>query len=346
MPGILLDASNPFFDPNIIELVNGIKSAMQGMSLVTVAKEMASALALIYIAVRAYAMIAGEGRLEVIPLFRPFLINLVILNMGAFTSILSYPGRQAEGIMKTSFEANAQLINELQDEKVLLNDRMIERLYTTADSAKAREHLANEDDWTASLENAVADIGIDLTLYARLATLKLQLMFTDVITRATIGVFKGVAYCLFFITAIILIILSVIGPIAMALSIAGAFKDSWIHWAGKVISVSFYNAIGFIVLNVSCAILDYGFQQENDRLRQITETISQEDFINKVIHLDSYIGYLFIAIIVAIAGVGCTPLISTWFISTQGGGGFASAMARAPTQFMNSATKALGGGRR
>src|SRR5690242_4223441 len=111
MTGILLDTSSPFFDPNIIDLVNGIKAAMQGMSLVSVAKQMASALALIYMAVRAYAMIAGEGRLEIIPLFRPFIINLVILNMGAFINVLSYPGKQAEGLMQSSFSENAQLIN-------------------------------------------------------------------------------------------------------------------------------------------------------------------------------------------------------------------------------------------
>ena len=336
---ILLDTSNPFWDPQIIGFVDQIKSAMQGMSLISVAKEIAAALSLIYIAVRAYAMIAGEGKLEIIPLFRPFIINLVILNLGTFMTILTYPGKQAETLMATSFNANAQLINQLQDQKTLLNDKLLTRLYGTADSAKAQNALTTSDDHFAFLENAIADVGIDLTMYARLATLKLQLMFTDIITKATIGVFKGVAYCLFFISAIIMIILSAIGPISLAFSIGGAFKDSWIHWAGKVIAVSFYNAIGFIVLNVSCAILDYGFQQEIDRLQQIVDEVDQIKFISLVMHLDSYIGYLFIAIIVAIAGVGCTPLVSTWFISTSGAGGFSGALANAPGRLLNMAKK-------
>lgn len=337
LPNILLDTSNPFWDPQIIGFVDQIKSAMQGMSLVSVAKEIAAALSLIYIAVRAYAMIAGEGKLEIIPLFRPFIINLVILNLGTFMTALTYPGKQAETLMATSFNANAQLINELQDQKTLLNDKLIIRLYGTADSAKAKFAQENTDIALASLENAIANVGIDLTMYARLSTLKLQLMFNDLITKTTIGVFKGVAYCLFFISAIIMIILSAIGPIALAFSIGGAFKDSWIHWAGKVIAVSFYNAIGFIVLNVSCAILDYGFQQEIDRLQQIVSEADQIKFISLVMHLDFYIGYLFIAIIVAIAGVASTPLVSTWFISTSGAGGFAGSVASAPGRILNMA---------
>src|ERR1700712_187280 len=299
--GILLDASNPFWDPNIMNLIKGIQAALPQQPLVTVAKQIAAALALIYIAFRAYAMISGDGKLEVMPLFRPFIINLVILNLGSFMTLLQYPGNQAETLLATSFDSNAALINTLQDQKIILHDSLLNKLYRAAEAMKAQERTSHEDDTFTTLEDMTSDIGIDLTLYARLASVKMEMMFQDIINNVVIGIFKGIAYCLFFISVIIMYILSVVGPISLAFSISGAFKDSWIHWAGKVIAVSFYNAIGFIVLNISCAILDYGFQQEIDRLKQLMAETDDAFFYNAVLHADAYLGYLFIAIVVAIA---------------------------------------------
>lgn len=340
--GILLDTSNPFWDPNIITLIEGIQKALPQQPLVTVAKQIAAALALIYIAFRAFAMISGDGKLEVMPLFRPFIINLVILNLGSFMTLLQFPGTQAETLLATSFDANAALINTLQDQKTILHDSLINKLYRAAEAMKAQEHTAHEDDTFTTLEDMTSDIGIDLTLYARLASVKTELMFQDLINIIAIGLFKGVAYCLFFISVIIMYILSVVGPISLAFSIGGAFKDSWIHWAGKVIAVSFYKAIGYIVLNISCAILDYGFQQEIDRLQQLMAETDDNFFYNAVLHTDYYLGYLFIAIVVAIAGIGCTPMISTWFISTQGGGDMAKSFRNAALSTITAPKKLIG----
>ena len=137
-------------------------------------------------------------------------------------------------------------------------------------------------------------------------------------------------------------ILSVVGPISLAFSIGGAFKDSWIHWAGKVIAVSFYKAIGYIVLNISCAILDYGFQQEIDRLQKLMAETDDTFFYNAVLHTDYYLAYLFIAIVVAIAGIASTPLISTWFINTHGGSDMAKAFRSAAQTTLSAPKKLIG----
>lgn len=340
--GTLLDASNPFWDPNILTLIDGIQKALPQQPLITVAKQIAAAFALVYIAFRAYAMIAGDGKLEVMPLFRPFIINLVILNLGSFMTLLQYPGTQAETLLATSFDANAALINTLQDQKIVLHDSLINKLYRAAEMMKTQEHSSHEDDTFNSLEDMTSDIGIDLTLYARLASVKMEMMFQDLINSIAIGLFKGIAYCLFFISVIIMYILSVVGPISLAFSISGAFKDSWTHWAGKVIAVSFYKAIGYIVLNISCAILDYGFQQEIDRLKSLMSETDDTFFYNAVLHTDYYLAYLFIAIVVAIAGVSCTPLISTWFINTQGVGNMANAFKNAALNTVSAPKKLIG----
>lgn len=325
----LLDASNPFWDRNIMDLIQGIKDALPKQPLIIVAKQIAAAFSLVYIAVRAYAMISGDGKLEVMPLFRPFIINLAILNISSVMALLQFPGNQAEKLLSTSFNENAALINSLQDQKVIVHDALIWKIYAAAETLKTTARAANENDMFSTLENITTDIGLNLTLYARIATVKMTMMFQDIINNMIIGIFKGIAYCLFFITVIIMYILSVLGPISFAFSISGAWKDSWIHWAGKVIAVSFYNTIGFIVLNISCAVLDYGFQQEIDRIKQIIATTSDADFLNGALHFDSYLIYVFIAMVIALAGIACTPLISTWFLQTSGADGFSKSMKNA-----------------
>jgi hypothetical protein len=211
---------------------------------------------------------------------------------------------------------------------------------------KVQQHSVNADDtWTSageSMENMASDLGINVSLYARLATVKMEMMFQGIINNVVIGLFKGVAYCLFFITVIILYILACVGPISLAFSISGAFKDSWIHWAGKVIAVSFYPAIGYIVLNISCAVLNYGLKQVINRLQQLNAETDQAFWLNAILHTDFYLIYLFIAIVIAIAGIASTPLISTWFINSQGAGNMASAFTRAPGQIASTAKKLIG----
>ena len=70
---------------------------------------------------------------------------------------------------------------------------------------------------------------------------------------------------------ILMHILLILGPISFALSIIGAFRDSWVQWTARYIAVSFYIAIGMIVLNMAILIISYGMQQEISRMQQILD---------------------------------------------------------------------------
>ena len=100
--------TNSFWDPNLMSLIDGIKSILPNDSFVSTAKEIAAVLALIYLSVRAYAMIVGEGKLEVMQLFRPFIITLVIVNFGTYAAIVDMPGKATGNKAQANFEANAK----------------------------------------------------------------------------------------------------------------------------------------------------------------------------------------------------------------------------------------------
>src|ERR1700712_2956829 len=101
----LLNALNPFWDNNIADLITGIKDSLPNQQLTSIAKEAAAVFSLLYLSIKAYAMMIGEGKFEIMPLFRPFIITLVIVNFGLYTTIAGYPGSASGEMGKASFEA-------------------------------------------------------------------------------------------------------------------------------------------------------------------------------------------------------------------------------------------------
>ena len=67
---VFLDIPNKFWDPNIMDLIRGIQLQLGSGEFIAIAKEVAAILSLMYLSVKAYAMILGEGRLEIMQLFR------------------------------------------------------------------------------------------------------------------------------------------------------------------------------------------------------------------------------------------------------------------------------------
>jgi hypothetical protein len=342
MPFYLLSDLKPFWDPEILNLIDGIKAQLSTGGLVSVSLEIAAVLSLIYISIKAYAMMVGEGKLEVMTLFRPFIITLVIVNFSTYVNIVSWPGNAAGNGAKDKFTANAQNIDLAMDTKDELYNKTFQiliNLTNTMQAAKANPADPNAAWWdklgnsiSSALQSEMDDIQNHITMVEQLIWMKLTMWTDDLISNIVLGIFKGIAYCLFFVQMIIQHVLICLGPLAFAFSIAGGFKENWASWTARYIAVTFYTYIGFLILNISGTIILYGANQEISRLTQLLTygsnllsagTQSTTDiamFASGVQAIGSMIGYLFIALIVAIAGIVCTPIISTWIINTAGAG--------------------------
>src|SRR3954451_865855 len=125
---VLLNSLHPFWDNNVLDLIKGIKDSLPEQQLTTIAKEVAAVFALVYLSLKAYAMIIGEGRFEVMPLFRPFIITVVITNFSLFTEMVGYPGAASGEVGKASFEANSNIMDQDMDTKDKLTDDLFKTL--------------------------------------------------------------------------------------------------------------------------------------------------------------------------------------------------------------------------
>src|SRR3954465_6788430 len=133
---VLLNSLRPFWDNNILDLIKGIKDSLPEQQLTTIAKEVAAVFALVYLSLKAYAMIIGEGRFEVMPLFRPFIITLVITNFSLFSEMVGYPGTASGDLGRANFEANANIMDQDMDTKDGLTDELFKTLIQNTSQLK------------------------------------------------------------------------------------------------------------------------------------------------------------------------------------------------------------------
>lgn len=327
-----------FWDPNIFELIEGIRTILPKEGMVTVAREVAAILSLVYLSIRAYAMIIGEGKFEIMQLFRPFVISMVIVNFPLYATLAGYPAKAMGDNARNSFEAKAVLMEEKMTEKETLSDKLFQSMmeHTNQIAEFYKSSSGGSSGWldiaTLGTSSLLADLSASITVYEQMLWAKLSLWIQNLIMWIVLAIFKGICYCIFFIQLILLHILLVLGPLSFAFSIAGAFRDSWITWTSRYISVTFFHTIGFMILNICTAIISYGLQQEIDRLNFVLSLASaQTQFIAVATHTDYFIGYMFVALLTAMGGIASVPVIATWIIQTAGSGNvmFGAAMQSA-----------------
>ncbi len=337
----LLDAASStatytsFWDKNILNLVDGIKGHLDKAMFVQGAKNIAAILSLIYLSVKAYAVILGEGKLEIMPLFRPFLITLVIVNFGLFAHIIGSVGHMLDDSAKEKFLANTEKIDNLLLVKHEKRDSIVEIIDRV--SGKLQNQLAAQSK--QAIESSVgfhpmagieSQIGAWLTIKTQIWWSRASMWLQEKVMWVVISLMKGVMYCLFFMQMIFLHILLILGPISFAFSIIGAFGNSWIEWVKRYISVSFWSVIGFIVMDIVTAIIGYGLKQEIHRLGFILDkgkhildlapgqiadaSNTTATFFAYLTHIDNFLGFLLIGLLTAIGGIAATPLVSSWII--------------------------------
>lgn len=351
---ILLQAAdpiNPFWDENLLDLIEGIRDAIGDGQIPTIARQIAAILTLIYFSVKSFAMLAGEGNLEVMTLLRPFIFSMVIINFGLLTEIYDLPAASLEGLQKETFVARAKDV----EQELMVKDQLMDSVWNKVNSnieelkalyggsQKADYNMAEEvlDGFSGGAYDVMVNLDSYVTIYQNLLFTRMTMALTDFTTTITLAGYKGVCYCIFFIQLIILYILKSLGPLAFAFSVTGPFRDSWVQWTSKYIAATFYSAIAFLVLNLCLAVIEYGIGQEINRLMYVVNLPMNEQFMKAIQSYDDYMGYLIIAIITSIAGIISTPTMASWIIQAGSGiGSFASVMAGTA---MSGANKAASG---
>ena len=262
--------------------------------------------ALLYIAYRVWQSLAQAEPIDLFPLMRPFAIGICILFfptlvLGTLNGILSPLVKATHSLM-----AGQTLDMEQWQERR-------ERLELEGREQMPPDSYYAEDE---EMERELSELGVDDRTQQTLDRMNEERSSWSVKGL----IFKGLAWILellFAAASVILdvlrtfylVVLSLLGPIAFAISVFDGFQSTLTQWLTKYVSISLWLPISDLFSAIIARLQILSLQQETTSGTAVT----------------------LIFMVIGICGYMCIPSISTWIVQTGGISSFNHTVARTTT---------------
>lgn len=262
--------------------------------------------ALLYIAYRVWQSLAQAEPIDLFPLMRPFAIGICILFfptlvLGSLNGILSPLVKATHSLM-----AGQTLDMEQWQERR-------ERLELEGREQMPPDSYYAEDE---EMERELSELGVDDQTQQTLDRMKEERSSWSVKGL----IFKGLAWILellFAAASVILdvlrtfylVVLSLLGPIAFAISVFDGFQSTLTQWLTKYVSIYLWLPISDLFSAIIARLQILALQQETTSGTAVT----------------------LIFMVIGICGYMCIPSISTWIVQTGGISSFNHTVARTTT---------------
>lgn len=270
--------------------------------LLTVAQAIAGFGALGYIGVRVWRHIAAAEAIDFFPLFRPFLISMLI---GLYPYLLGL----LNGILRPTIIATKEMVkNSQKSVDELLKERA--------------KNIVNEDEWrdlVGGLEEGQQDwkkyeqqetpapdnsFGKGLFMSLSIFSNALSLILKFILSLVLQLIYFAAALCIDAMRTFNLLILSLLGPFVLCISIFDGFQHLITDWLARYINIYLWLPITNL-FSAMIGKIQAGMLRQD--IANGTLSFSQTDA--------AYIIFLFIAII----GYFSIPSIANYVIQTSGG---------------------------
>lgn len=314
------------------------KILMENSSMyVDIAKALGGCFAIIYFSMQAWNMMTGDKDLKIMPLLKPFGIVMLILNWGAFISIIDVPFSSLAKIGEDEYVKSVQENRNLRLARYQYQMKLADSLA----EIEAENEIASETAQKSFLEKAWDSTGgkaIDLVvkpIYAFKAKIStsIQLIVTQLLELCALWILRILVYLIFTLQMIFTAILVFLGPLAVAFSILPMFSNAFKYWLARYISVQFYLIVAFLVLTVSANLQKIALMQEIDRYKSLVNLDGTVASLEKVMWFQSNgilsFGVVIVCFLVSAIAICAVPKISSWIIPTAGTSGVVSGMSRA-----------------
>lgn len=322
-------------DDEILELFDGLFTMMLNDStfFVADAQILACLFTFLYMGIIGYGMMSGDKRLEIMPILRPFAIGLVIIFWVPFINVISAPLIGLEDKARGRFQSQNTEIQILAEQRYQLIDSVANAMVDV--QVELEEGGEEVDD---SYFSGVLDIGSTIFNQAKSWQLKIQnrmkQLLREMIEFVCLAIFQVAVYGVLFIKVIFLFILAVLGPFAFAFSILPGYRDAYISWISRYISVFLYGTIAYLVIWMSLRFVKLALDIEIEALRELLNPSNGADRDMVIMAYMTGSGGWDIAIYIVSLLVGafcilCVPVIATWIIPTSGAGQAIGKMADA-----------------
>ncbi|WCT13329.1 plasmid transfer protein [Mucilaginibacter jinjuensis] len=341
------------YESGMMTFLTGLKDSIWSNFdlFITDAKALAAIFMIIFFAIKSYEMMAGDKKLEIMPLLRPFGLAMVILWWGGFAKMVAFPTDLVANETQQMFASEQDNVNQLRFQRADLMKQVADSLYTF--QAQTEVAAKESDTWYGKAWDAVTSTvkeGIS-TVVAPLMELKarlqisIQLLMTQILELAGIWILRIATYIIFMIQIIYSSILIILGPFAVAVSILPAFRDSFSTWVARFVSVNLYTGIAYLIMYLCALMQKYALSSEISKYQELLRPGASGLMTKFAVFAGNGVLSFGEVIVVFFIGAVCmftVPSISTWIISTSGISSASSAFGRNASMVVMAARKAGG----
>lgn len=221
---------------NLHEVLRSLYDEMVPLSadMAAVAKGLAGLGALFYVALKVWQALSRAEPIDVFPLLRPFALGLCIMFfptmvLGTINAVLSPIVKGTHAIL----ENQVLDLNELQAQKDQLEYEAMVRNPETA-------YLVSNEEFDRKLEElgwSPSDIATMSGMYMERGMYQMKKWIRDAFREFLEVLFQAAALVIDTIRTFFLIVLSILGPIAFAISVWDGFQSTLTQWLTRYISV-------------------------------------------------------------------------------------------------------------
>lgn len=273
-----------------------------------VAKGIAGLGALFYVAYRVWQSLARAEPIDVFPMLRPFAIGLCIMFfptvvLGTLSGVLS-PIVQGTAKM---LEAETLDMNEYREQKDKLEYEAMKRNPETA-------YLVSNEEFDKQLEElgwSPDDLVTMAGMYIERSMYQMKKGVRDFFRELLELLFQAAALVIDTLRTFFLVVLSILGPIAFAISVWDGFQSTLTQWICRYVQVYLWLPVSDMFSTILAKLQVLMLQSDIERM-QADPNYS----------LDSSDGVYIVFMIIGIIGYFTIPTVSGWIIQAGGMGNY------------------------
>lgn len=333
-----MDELLELIDAQIFNDINSLYNNMKavGNSFLVHARSLVALLMVLFFGVKAYGIMVGDSEVEILPLARPFALLLVILFWGPFVNLIEAPLKVIENTGAGITENTINETNDLFEARQLALEKLVQRINDDANLLEERNtDPESESVWYMVIGDAMEALEQRMTALKVMLAAKLKYMLYSIIEWIVFAFFKACIYFIFFLKALIGGMLVALGPFAFAISVIPGFKDAYLKWISRFISVLLYGLLGHLAINTAFLFVNHALVKEVALYNALING-PKNIFVAYATMNTFSENALIVAMIVGAFGMLCIPVISSWVISM---GSTAAVGGRALNSVKNTASK-------
>lgn len=273
-----------------------------------VAKGIAGLGALFYVAYRVWQSLARAEPIDVFPMLRPFAIGLCIMFfptvvLGTLSGVLS-PIVQGTAKM---LETETLDMNEYREQNDKLEYEAMKRNPETA-------YLVSNEEFDKQLEElgwSPDDLVTMAGMYIERSMYQMKKGVRDFFRELLELLFQAAALVIDTLRTFFLVVLSILGPIAFAISVWDGFQSTLTQWICRYVQVYLWLPVSDMFSTILAKIQVLMLQSDIERMQ------ADPNF-----SLDSSDGVYIVFMIIGIIGYFTIPTVSGWIIQAGGMGNY------------------------